>query len=175
MKQINVVLFRGLVGNVYSRGMDTLGAKLAKLPGVDYVTVEDYGSWRSARDRVARWRDPTVLVGHSYGVTAALGVARALGARIPLVIAFDPSQWAWMSIALWGTGGNAVAGNVSECVNFYQLSGAIGRQRLARDDGGLRGIENRPVTNAGHKEIDDLPELHAASIAKVRGLLSPQA
>jgi len=50
---VNVVLMRGLLGDYYSRGMDRLGARLAKLPGVDYVSVEDYGSWRSIRDRIA--------------------------------------------------------------------------------------------------------------------------
>ena len=92
---VNVVLMRGLLGRRYSRGMDRLGARIAKLPGVDYIAVEDYSAWRSVRDRVALWRDPTVIGGHSFGANASTIIARALrgSTQIPLLLSVDPSPY----------------------------------------------------------------------------------
>jgi pimeloyl-ACP methyl ester carboxylesterase len=118
MKQINVVLMRGLLGKKYSKGMDALGAKIAKLPGVDYMTVEDYTSWRDIRDRVRRWNDDTVLIGHSFGANAATVIAESLlpDKKIPLIIAFDASPyWSW---SLLQRGWSYIPSNVAKVVNF---------------------------------------------------------
>lgn len=163
MQQVNVVLMRGLAGNVYSRGMDAVGAKLAKLPGVDYVTVEDYGSWRSIRDRLLRWRDPTIIGGHSFGANAATIIATQLRGKrnIPLLIGVDPSPyWSW---SLWQSGPDAIGDNVARTVNFYQLSGLIGRQELRG-----RGVVNIPLSASSHTTIDDdVERVHNPIIAEV--------
>lgn len=170
-KQVNVILMRGLIGNVYSRGMDALGSKLAKLPGVDYVSVEDYASWRSIRDRITRYRDPTVIGGHSFGSNAATIIAEMLQPRIsfPLMLSFDPSQhFSW---SLWQRGPSRIFPNVARVVNFYQAGGLIGDQKLIRADGSTVGIINQLVGTT-HTEIDDLALLHDKAIEEVKRLLT---
>lgn len=165
MKKYNVVLMRGLIGNVYSRGMDALGAKLAKLPHVDYVTVEDYGSWRSIRDRIAKWRDQTIIGGHSFGSNAATVIPNHLpNVGFPLLLSFDPSQhWSWY---LFRFGPAYIGPNVGRVVNFYQNGFPIGGQTLSTGD---EDIANERV-NSSHTEIDDLPLLHERAIAEVQKL-----
>lgn len=158
-KTVNVILMRGLLGEHYSRGMDRLGARLAKVPGVDYVSVEDYASWRSVRDRIGAWRDPTIIGGHSFGANASTIIAKALRGRaeIPLIITVDPSPY-W-SFYLWQFGPSRIAYNVHRLVNFYQPHGVIGRQRLEPAPGSATTIENIVVEDATHGSIDDHVEL----------------
>ena len=158
-KTVNVILMRGLLGERYSRGMDRLGARLAKTPGVDYVTVEDYASWRSVRDRVSAWRDPTIIGGHSFGANASTVIAKALRGRaeIPLIVSVDPSPY-W-SFFLWQFGPSRVSHNVGRVVNFFQPHGVIGRQRLEPAPGSAAEIENIVVEESSHVTIDDHVEL----------------
>jgi pimeloyl-ACP methyl ester carboxylesterase len=158
-KTVNVILMRGLLGQRYSRGMDRLGARLAKIPGIDYVTVEDYASWRSIRDRIAAWRDPTVIGGHSFGANASTIIAKALRGRteVPLIISVDPSPY-W-SFFLWQFGPSRVAHNVHRVVNFYQPHGVIGRQQLEPAPGSATVIENVVVEDSTHGSIDDHVQL----------------
>ena len=152
---INVILMRGLLGRHYSRGIDRLGARIAKLPGVDFVSVEDYSAWRSVRDRVAAWRDPTIIGGHSFGANASTKIAKALKGRveIPLILSVDPSPY-W-SFFLWQFGPSRVSGNVARALNFYQPHGWIGRQQLDLARGSSAAIENIEITSASHASIDD--------------------
>lgn len=167
--QVNVVLMRGLAGNIYSRGVDALGSKLAKLKNVDYITVEDYGSWRSIRDRITKFKDPTVIGGHSFGANAATIIGTELDGRvnIPLLVSIDPSPfWSW---SLRQSGPDAVSMNVKSVLNQYQNNGLIGRQKLWRPLGTATGIKNLAVEST-HTEIDDLPLVHDAIIAAVKSL-----
>lgn len=166
MKRVNVVLFRGLIGNVYSRGIDVVGAKIAKLPGVDYVTVEDYTNWRSVRDRILKWKDPTILgPSHSYGANAATIVAEALRGKvkIPLVLSVDPSQW--FSVWLMQFGPSRIGENVALAINYYQHGFPIGNVKLSGSN-----VRNIPV-NTTHIQIDDLPLVHDAAIAEVKKVI----
>lgn len=169
-KQVNVVLMRGLAGNVYSRGMDALGAKLAKLPGVDYVSVEDYGSFASIEKRIMRYRDPTILIGHSFGANAATIIGEELQyvVNIPLIITFDPSQhWSWR---LFQSGPSYLFSNTARAVNFYQPGGLIGDQKLFRAQGSTTDIVNKLIATS-HTEIDDLPTLHEEAIEEVKKVI----
>lgn len=152
---VNVVLLRGLLGRRYSRGMDRLSARIARMPGIDYTTVEDYTSWRAVRDRISVWRDPTVIGGHSFGANASTIIAKALKDRveIPLLLSVDPSPY-W-SFWLWQFGPSRVAANVRRAVNFYQPHGVIGRQQLAAAPGTSTVVENTLVEDASHVSIDD--------------------
>ncbi|NWG45269.1 MAG: hypothetical protein HXY25_01810, partial [Alphaproteobacteria bacterium] len=85
--------------------------RLQRIDGVDYCNYEDYASWRRWAQTLRGWRDPTGLIGHPFGVTAALAVARSVryggrGPRLPLMVAFDPSQWWWSNPSLMASGGN---------------------------------------------------------------------
>jgi hypothetical protein len=169
-KQINVVLGRGLLGNVYSRGMDALGAKVAKIEGVDYATVEDYTNWRSTRDRIARWKDPTIIGGHSFYANAATIITESLPKiEFPFIFTVDPSPyWSW---SLWQSGPSPISKNVKSALNLYQNNGLIGRQTIARPGGGTNGIVNWPV-NSTHTAIDDLELVHNAIISEIRKVIA---
>lgn len=156
---INVVLLRGLLGHRYSRGMDSLGAKLAKLPNVDYVTVEDYTQWRRIAQMVSLWADPTVLIGHSFGANAATLIARRIKS-VPLLVAVDPSQH--FSLNLMRFGPAPLSKSVQQCLNFYQASGLIGRVQIG-------GADNIRIA-ASHVSIDDRTEVHDAVIEAVKEL-----
>lgn len=167
MSKVNLVLMRGLLGKTYSRGMDALAAKAAKLPNVDYVTVEDYGSWRSIRDRIVRYKDRTVLGGHSFGAVAATMIARDLMGTVtfPLLLTVDPSQhWSWL---LFKAGPVPIGGNVTLAMNWFQTSGLIGRQKLVANGGRVSNIE---VPGTDHKNIDDREDIHARAIQEIAKL-----
>lgn len=167
--KVNVILMRGLMGDIYSRGMDVLGSKLAKLPNVDYVTVEGYTSWRDILARIPKFKDRTVIGGHSFGANAATIIGSKLDGKvnIPLLVSVDPSPyWSW---GLLQSGPSAVTMNVKKVINQYQTSGLIGRQKLWRPLGTQTDIENIAVSSS-HTEIDDLKLVHDKIIAAVSAL-----
>ena len=168
--RVNVILMRGLAGNIYSRGMDSLGSKLAKLPNVDYITVEDYGSWRSIRDRITKFKDPTVIGGHSFGDNAATMIAAALDGKvnIPLLVGVDPSPyWSW---GLWQSGPSALTPNVKKAINLYQNNGLIGRQKLYLASGNKKTALQNILVESTHTEIDDNELVHKTIIDAVKAL-----
>lgn len=167
MRKINVVAFGGLGGSLFSTGLKTILMRLNGVPEIDYMTFEDYTSWRHWAGTIAKWKDDTVFLGHSYGVAAMFGCIRAMGSKgpaVPLCISFDPSQWTWLSIPLWGSGGNAVPDRVQKVSNFYQSSGLIGRQTLQRESGSTAGITNFPVKGVSHGSIEDDPMLQKLAV-----------
>ena len=165
MQQVNVILGRGLLGNVYSRGMDVLGAKVAKIPGVDFVSVEDYTSWRSIRDRIPRYRDPTILVGHSFFANAITIIAKQLAhIKFPLLLPVDPSPyWSW---SLWQAGPSVIGTNVARTVNQYQSSGLIGRVRLSGHN-----VINEPISST-HTQIGDSELVHKVAIDEIKKVIA---
>jgi hypothetical protein len=173
MQKINVIAFGGLGGAVFSAGLKTILMRLQRIEGIDYCTYQDYASWRRWAQTLRGWRDPTVMIGHSFGVTAALAVARSLrdaggGPRLPLLVAFDPSQWWWCNPVLMASGGNGVPDTIESVVNFYQASGPIGRQKLYRQSGSQAGIDNRPIAGTMHGRIEDRRDLQDATVNAVR-------
>jgi len=108
-----IYLLRGLV-NVFSRGMDTLGAKMVA-KGLD-ARVYNHTRWDElARNIIARKRSrrisyPIVIIGHSLGANDAIKMANYLGrngVKVTYVVGFDPTV----------TG--RVGRNVNRVVNFY--------------------------------------------------------
>jgi hypothetical protein len=175
MNRINVLAFGGLGGNAFSAGLKTIILRLKGVPGVDFASYEDYTSWRRWGSTLISWRDPTVLIGHSFGVTAAFAAVRTLGDRgpqFPLMIAFDPSQWWWSNLSLMFSGGNTVPDRIASAVNNYQSSGLIGRQTLSRTDGSARGISNRLITGTIHSSIEDRADLQDDAVKRMKLLLT---
>lgn len=173
MRKINVLAFGGLGGAVFSAGLKTILMRLQRIEGIDYCSYEDYASWRRWAQTLRGWRDPTVLIGHSFGVTAALALARSLrdagrGPRLPLLISFDPSQWWWSNPALMTSGGNGVPDSIEGVVNFYQAARPIGRQKLYRENGSQAGIDNRLIAGTMHSRIEDRRDLQDATVNAVR-------
>lgn len=169
--RINVIAFGGLGGSFYSTGLKTVLMRLEGIDRVDFKAFESYTSWRQWAKTLSSWRDPSVLIGHSFGVTAALAVARSLPeTKFPLLLSFDPSQWWWTNSSLMTSGGNGVPANVLKTINFYQRSGFIGRQTLSRTDGSQTGIENVYVEGPHHR-VEDLPAAQARAVTEIKALL----
>src|SRR5580700_10317424 len=159
--QVRVDLFRGL-GDIFSRGMDTLTDKLNR-QGYS-ARVYSTNGWQAVAQRIAadygRGRqDIVVLIGHSLGANATIQLANALDrSNIPvdLIVNFD------------GTEPQRVPKNVEHLVNFYQNNG-FGK-RLSPGPGFTGELNNIDLTadaNLSHTTIDKSPRLHAQVIAKI--------
>ena len=108
-----VYLLRGLA-NVFSRGMDAMGARMVR-SGFD-ARVYNHAAWKDlaeniiARNRVKQVSYPIIIMGHSLGGNASVKMAKYLGDRgIPVsyVVAFDPTIT------------TRVGKNVRHVVNYY--------------------------------------------------------
>lgn len=175
MNKVNVILFRGYMGEIYSRGMDTLGDRLKKVEGVDYVHVGPYTAVDITTNYIKAYKDPTILVGHSFGASAAVKVAWELDKDIPAMFLFDPSQYDWMRPEFYGVQTRTIPMNVKSCTNFYQTSWlpfAIGDQRVQRESGSTYKIKNLKVEPNMHISIDDDQSLHDEVIRQVEAIIN---
>ena len=148
-----VVLLRGLI-NVFSTGMDDLGAKLR---GAGYdATVHNHLDWlRLADEAVAQAREgrlprPFAVVGHSLGaddgIRLGARVGQATGAA-DLVVTFDPVLV------------TRVPPGPSRVLNYFQRTDFWGHGLSA--ERGFAGIlENQPLDGENHFTIDKDPALH---------------
>lgn len=170
-REVNVLLLRGLAGNYYSTGLDGLALKLKHVPGVDYVATSGYGSWKVWAAQLSHWRDPTILVGHSFGANAMLRIARDYpNIKFPLLISFDTSGHCSFIVGQCGPG--YVPANVSRVQNFYQTNGWLIRgQPLYRKDNTSTNIINTRV-EASHTDIEDNAALHDLAINEVKRIIN---
>ncbi len=161
-----VYLLRGLL-NVFSLGMDELGAKL-KAAGVN-ATVHGYLGWSGLTDTmISRYRggdhSPIILMGHSNGADTTILIARKLQqANVPvaLIVNFDPVS------------PDPVPANVREVVNFYVPAG-WGRavQGDPKFRGQLANVNQNATSN--HFNVEKSDELHRKTVAKVLQVLKRQ-
>ncbi len=162
----HVYLIRG-IGNVFSLGMDALGAKL-KAKGVR-ESVTNHLSWSSLSNQViaAYKKDkktgPIIIVGHSLGGNAALLMANKLGrAGVPvrLLVIFD------------ATDATPVSANVAEAINYYYPGG---RGDVLKPGPGFKGkIRNddlKDLPTLKHMNVDESATLHKRVVSKVMGIL----
>ncbi len=113
-------LFRGVAGLIYSRGIDTLAARINRA-GIP-ASVQTYHRWRPvAEEAISDYRrdpQPIVLIGHSMGGDSALDFAEMLnqaGIPVSLLVTYDPSRIA-----------DDVPPNVERYINIYQSSNIMG-------------------------------------------------
>jgi hypothetical protein len=114
--QVQVDLFRGL-GDIFSRGMDSLGHKLQSQGYT--ARVYSTNDWPSAASRITslyvnRHKVIIVLIGHSLGGNAIFDLASELDKQnipIELIVSFDATE------------PQPVPKNVLHVVNFYQDNG----------------------------------------------------
>jgi pimeloyl-ACP methyl ester carboxylesterase len=133
--QEKVYLLRGLT-NVLSPGIDQLANDLRK-KNIS-ATVTNHLFWNSlAAEAIQDCRsgrvDSIVLVGHSLGASAAVGMAeqlRSAGIRVALIVTFDPVTK------------TSVPSNVHLLENFYLSSGlGVPVQRGEHFHGLLRNVD----------------------------------
>jgi hypothetical protein len=157
-----IYLLRGLA-NVFSRGMDEMGAKLTA-EGFSPIVINHRG-WQNAADTIAQnYRSgrtaPIILIGHSLGANNAYRIARRLnGKGIPVAYfaSFDPTQ------------SFTVPNNVRYFVNFYQNNGT-GRRASFALSRHKQKVNLNLTTSPGlnHRNIDQSRRLQDIVLARVR-------
>lgn len=151
-----VYLLRGLA-NVFSRGMDTLGAKMVR-SGLD-ARVYNHASWRDladnivARNKKKKVSYPIVIMGHSLGGNASTNMAKYLGDRnikVKYVVTFDPTIT------------TVVGKNVGRVINFYlpndSNSNVVKKTRGFK--GVVKNISVRGVRGLKHTTIEKDANFH---------------
>jgi hypothetical protein len=114
--QAQIYLLRGLA-NVFSRGMDEMGARLTSYGFSPHVL--NHRGWQNAADTIVRnyrrgQTAPVILIGHSLGANAAFRIAKRLqskGVPVAYLATFDPTRTF------------TVPNNVRVFANFYQNNG----------------------------------------------------
>lgn len=165
----HVYLLRGLIGDVFSLGMDDLAAKIQKR-GVK-ATVHGVSAARFlADDIIKKYREdsthaPIMLIGHSTGGDEIIAMAERLkAANVPVALAvgYDPTRIA-----------SDVPSNVELFINLYQATNLIGGGR-ATPGRGFRGrlvnVDLRERREIVHITLDKSPVIHALLIEKIVGI-----
>ncbi|MBZ0140451.1 MAG: hypothetical protein K8H87_11860, partial [Pseudorhodoplanes sp.] len=165
----HVYLFWGLAGEIFSRGLDGLAAKVRNR-GVG-ASVHSMVEAGAVAERIARrYRDdpasaPVMLLGHSSGGDAIIAIARKLkDANVPVALAFgfDPTPVA-----------GAVPSNIELFINLYQATNLIGGgAAVAGPDfrGRLINIDLRERREIVHITLDKNGAIHDLVIDKVVGV-----
>jgi len=165
----HVYLLRGLIGDVFSLGMDDLAAKIQKR-GVK-ASVHGVSAARFlADDIIKEYRAdpahaPIMLIGHSTGGDEIIAMAERLkAANVPVALAvgYDPTRIA-----------GDVPSNVELFINLYQATNLIGGGR-ATPGRGFRGrlvnVDLRQRREIVHITLDKSPVIHALLIDKIVGI-----
>jgi hypothetical protein len=162
--QAQIYLLRGLA-NVFSRGMDEMGARLQSYGFAPHVL--NHRGWQVSADTIARnYRNgrtaPIILVGHSLGANAAFQIAKRLQTkRIPVayLATFDPTRRF------------TVPSNVQSFANFYQNNGH-GRTALFPDDRREDKVNINLTSSPGmtHTNMDQNRRLQNIVIARILSL-----
>jgi hypothetical protein len=156
----HVYLLRGLM-NVFSLGMDDLGAELRR-SGTEATVTNHADSERLVNEITANYtagdRQPIVLIGHSLGADAVMLMAASLdrnGVPVDLVIPFDM------------TAPQEASANIARVVNLT-------KHFMVRPGPGFHGalanIDLSQDAGIDHLNIDKSPRLHAEVLNDVRQL-----
>jgi LysM repeat protein len=164
-----VYLIRGLIGEVFSRGLDTLAEKI-RLQGISASVHSMYSTGALAEEVIANYRrdpGPIILIGHSSGGDVAIDIAKRLReASIPvgIIFGFDPTPIA----------GN-VPDNVELFINLFQKSNPIGGG-VVKSGGGFHGrlinVDLREHSEIIHITLDKSDRIHNAVVSEIVSFLS---
>jgi thioesterase domain-containing protein len=162
----HVYLLRGLIGDIYSLGMDQLADKITRR-GVA-ATVSGVSQYSIVADEIIRKhksgeeRGPVMLMGHSTGADLIIAIAqrlKAAGIPVALAFGFDPTRIS-----------GDVPSNVELFINIYQGFNPIGGGQVtpARDfRGRLVNVDLREHHEIVHINLDKSAVLHDLVAAKV--------
>jgi len=165
----HVYLIRGLIGEVFSRGLDTLADKI-NLAGVPATVHSSYSTGSLANEIIENYRrdpGPVILIGHSTGADAAIDIAKRLReASVPvgIIFGFDPTPIA-----------SAVPDNVELFINLFQKTNPIGGG-VVKSGGGFKGrlinVDLREHSEIIHITLDKSPKIHNAVVTEIVGFVS---
>jgi pimeloyl-ACP methyl ester carboxylesterase len=160
----HVYLLRGLIGDIFSRGMDKLADEMNRRG----VPAQTHGvfAWASVADEAARTyradAAPIILIGHSTGGDNAILMARRLqdvNVPVAMLITFDPTPIA-----------DPVPANVEHALNIYQSTNPIGGGHI-RPGPGFHGhmsnVNLREHHEIIHITMDKSETLHDLVAAKI--------
>jgi pimeloyl-ACP methyl ester carboxylesterase len=158
----NVYLLRG-IADVFSRGLDSMGATLVRR-GID-ARVVNHSSWARIAQQIIADRKrhrgrPVVLVGHSLGANAAIRIAERLQrANIPV----------GYIATLAATNPDPIPSNVRRVDNYYFKSGGWGVKIVGDPNfsGTLRNRDLSGTEGTGHFNLDDQPAIQREVLRNV--------
>jgi thioesterase domain-containing protein len=167
----HVYLMRGLAGEVFSLGLQSLARKLNER-GIP-ATVHSLPETITLPGEIAQLyrSDPTsapiVLLGHSSGGDAIISIAERLrSANIPVALAFgfDPTPLA-----------GRIPGNVELFVNLFQKTNPIGGGEVkaaAGFKGRLINVDLREHTEIIHITLDKADAIHRVVTEQIAGVVA---
>jgi LysM repeat protein len=159
-----VYALRGMLGAVFSTGMDDLASELNSRGLRTTVHAREWQE--TAEQAIAEYKAAPqrriMLVGHSDGADGVLSIASRLkeaGVPVALVITFDPTR----------VFSKPVPDNVERFINLYQSTNILGGGSSKRAEG-FRGhysnVNLREQLSISHVTIDKSRALHEAIIPK---------
>ncbi len=165
-------LFRGVAGLIYSRGIDTLAARIRRI-GIP-ASVGTYLLWRpTADDAIRDYRrdpQPITLIGHSMGGDCVLDFAEMLnqaGIPVSLLVTYDPTRIA-----------DDVPPNVQRYINIYQSSNFMGGGNVvqgSRFHGHYASYNLKDHAEIVHINIEKADRIHEQLVAKIAQLAQTPA
>ncbi len=165
-------LFRGVAGLIYSRGIDTLAARIRRT-GIP-ASVGTYLLWRPTLDEAIRdyRRDPQpiILIGHSMGGDCVLDFAEMLnqaGIPVSLLVTYDPTRIA-----------DDVPPNVERYINIYQSSNFMGGGNVvqgSRFHGDYASYNRKDHAEIVHINIEKADRIQEQLVAKIAQLAQTPA
>jgi hypothetical protein len=164
--KVTVILVRGLLGFLYSRGMDTLAAKLRKDGYQTQVWNHSpvFFWWFAYKEAIAKEIDrltaagqTVVLVGHSFGGSVLIMALKLCRSTVAAFFAVDPARQ-------YDTN---VPKNAKVAFGFRNVTGGLGMGVLGPK--GDKRITDITVQNS-HTYIDDNPAIHNRIIAEIMKL-----
>lgn len=162
-----VYLLRGFT-NVLSPGIDQLAEELRKRNISTTIANHAFSSalaTEALQDCKSGRVNSIILVGHSFGASAALSMAETLGQagiQVALIVTFDP--------VIRGT----VPANVHLLENFY-LSDGVGKpvQQGEHFRGSLKNVDLKSNAELGHVSVTTFPSIHKQILGDVLAANSP--
>jgi thioesterase domain-containing protein len=162
----HVYLLRGLVGDIYSLGLDQLADRITRR-GVA-ATVRGVSQYSTVADEIIRKhragedRGPIMLIGHSTGGDLIIAIAarlKAAGIPVALAFGFDPTRIS-----------DDVPSNVELFINIYQRFNPIGGGEVtpARGfQGRLINVDLREHREIVHINLDKSQVIHDLVASKI--------
>lgn len=171
-EQARAYLFRGALGPIFSRGIDTLTERIAQAgitASVNEFTVCRYIAEQAIRDYRQK-PAPIALIGHSMGGRCALEFAELLQAEnipVSLVVTIDPAQLM-----------PKVPFNVERYINIFLSNDVLGGGDVKPEQGyqgHFASFDLSKLAGVLHVNIDKMNTLHNQLVAKVQQLAATPA
>jgi hypothetical protein len=169
----HVYLIRGLLGDIFSRGLDRLAKKISSrglaasahaLSDVDSLTEEIINKYENDPSS-----SPIILIGHSTGGDAIISMAeRMRKASVPVALAFslDPTRIA-----------DRVPDNVGLFINIFQGNNPIGGGIVKSEKefpGRLINVDLQEHTEIIHITLDKSSKIHDPIVDEIIELVTQE-